>query len=459
MPPRANCPALQALLRPLRYARWRAQAPVHPPGFPDVPEVAMTRSSGVLFCGGGTGGHVLPGLAVAAELRRRKDPPPLRWIGDPARIEAKLVPAADIPLLPFGLSRPRPKDPRWILRTLGLAWRCWREMTTRPPEVVVALGGYASLLPGLLAPLCGRPLVVLEQNARMGRTNRLLAHFATAVITQFPAAGAGLNPARVLELGNPVRVIHPRPRGGAGKIRVLVVGGSLAARSLNDLLVNSAENLAKIPNLELVHLAGEDDRARVAAAYAAAGIQAEVMGFCHDMPGLYATIDLAVTRAGATTVSELLCAGIPALYVPLPWSADDHQTANATAVADAGGAEVLPQATTTPAKLAARIAALAADRGAVARMGAKARALARPHAAAQVAMLVGRLARTTRRDALDRRRAAARQSISARLRARDAALSAGMSAAAPAKRRRDSVTQITQIFEIAKPGQPVRESA
>jgi UDP-N-acetylglucosamine--N-acetylmuramyl-(pentapeptide) pyrophosphoryl-undecaprenol N-acetylglucosamine transferase len=415
----------------------------------------MTRSSGVLFCGGGTGGHVLPGLAVAAELRRRKDPPPLRWIGDPDRIEARLVPAAGIPLLPFGLSRPRPRDPRWLLAACGLAWRCWRELLSRPPEVVVALGGYASLLPGLLAPLCGRPLVVLEQNARMGRTNRLLAHFATAVVTQFPAAAAGIPHARVLELGNPVRAIPPRPRGGGERLRVLVVGGSLAARSLNDLVVAAAPALARIPGLEIVHLAGEDDRARVAAAYAAAGLTAEVMGFCHDMPALYATIDLAVTRAGATTVSELLCAGIGALYVPLPWSADDHQTANAQAVAGQGGAEVLPQATTTPAQLAARLAALAADRGLVAAMGAKARVQARPHAAAQVAMLVRRMARVTRLDAINRRRANLRQSISARLAARDAALRAAPSQSAAAK----SAARRASTPNLVLPRAAIRESA
>jgi UDP-N-acetylglucosamine--N-acetylmuramyl-(pentapeptide) pyrophosphoryl-undecaprenol N-acetylglucosamine transferase len=371
----------------------------------------MTRSSGVLFCGGGTGGHVLPGLAVAAALRRLGGEQPLRWIGDPARIEARLVPAAGIPLLPFGLSRPRIRDPRWILAAAGLAWRCWRELSQRPPAVVVALGGYAALLPGLLAPLCGRPLVVMEQNARMGRTNRLLARFASAVVTQFPAAGAGLPPGLVHELGNPVRPIAPRARGGGARLRVLVVGGSLAAKSLNDLVVAAAPELARIDGLEVVHLAGEDDRARVAAAYAAAGLRAEVVGFCHDMPALYATIDLAVTRAGATTVAELLCAGIGALYIPLPWSADDHQTANAQAVAQEGGAEVLAQATTSPAQLAARLAALAADRAAVAHMGGRARALARPHAAAQVALLVARAARPHRQRARAGRRAAARRAL------------------------------------------------
>ena len=289
------------------------------------------KSHGVLFCGGGTGGHVLPGLAVAAALRGRGITG-LRWIGDPERIEARLVPAADIPLLPLGLTRPRLANPRWIWRSLCQAWAVHQELKRNPPRAVVALGGYAALLPGLLAPLHRRPLIVMEQNARPGRTNTLLAKFASAVVTQCPEAATALPPGRVRQLGNPVRSIAPAPRGAATALRVLVVGGSLAAKSLNDLVVLAAGELARIPGLEIVHLAGDEDRVRVANAYAEAGVKAEVHGFFSDMPSLYARIDLAVTRAGATTVAELCCAGIGALYIPLPWAADDHQTANAQAV-------------------------------------------------------------------------------------------------------------------------------
>ena len=343
--------------------------------------------SGFLFCGGGTGGHVLPGLAVARVLQARGHAD-LRWIGDPQRIEAKLVPAAGIPLLPLGLTRPRLLSPRWIWRSLRQAWAVSRELRRNPPLAVVALGGYASLLPGLLAPFHRRPLIVMEQNARPGRTNKLLARFAQAVVTQFPEAAADLPPAKVRQLGNPVREIAPLPRGTAPTLRVLVVGGSLAAKSLNDLVVLAAADLARIPGLEIVHLAGEDDRVRVANVYAEAGLKAEVHGFWSDMPGLYARIDLAVTRAGATTVAELCCAGIGALYIPLPWAADDHQTANAQAVAAVGGAVLLPQATTRASDIAALLAELAADRARVAQLGAQARTLARPDAAERVADLV-----------------------------------------------------------------------
>lgn len=368
----------------------------------------MPRSSGILFCGGGTGGHVLPGLAVAEALRAKGERT-FRWIGDPARIEATLVPKAGIDLLPYGLSRPRPHSPRWLVAALRQAWGCFRELRRAPPRVVVALGGYAALLPGLLAPLLGRPLLVMEQNARSGRTNRLLARFADAVVTQFPEARHGLPGRRVNQLGNPVRPIAPRERGQGERLTVLIAGGSLAATTLNDLVVQAAGLAKDVTGLHLVHLAGEKDQARVAEQYRAAGVEAEVMGFCHDMPALYERVDVAITRAGATTVAELCAAGIPALYIPLPWAADDHQTANAQAVMRVGGAEVLPQATTTPAQLAARLRVLVGDRALVARMGHAARSLARPQAAAEVAALVQGIERRARRSEAADRRAAARR--------------------------------------------------
>lgn len=347
----------------------------------------MTKSAGFLFCGGGTGGHVLPGLAVASALRARGEGT-FRWIGDPQRIEAKLVPEAGIALLPWGLSRPRLMDPRWVLRSFAQAWHCFRELQERPPRVVVALGGYAALLPGLMAPLTRRPLVVMEQNAHAGRTNRLLARFADRVVTQFPEAARRLPVRKIARLGNPVRAIRHLPRGRNQDFTVLVAGGSLAAKSLNDLVALAAGQLRGVAHLKIVHLAGEQDRERIAAIYHSHQLDAEVHGFWSDMPALYERIDLAVTRAGATTVAELCSAGIPALYVPLPWAAEDHQTANARSVARVGGAVVLDQALATPGLMARWILRLVNDRALVERMGHAAHRLARPEAASQVAQLV-----------------------------------------------------------------------
>ena len=372
----------------------------------------MTAARGILFCGGGTGGHVLPGLAVAAGLRRQGESD-LRWIGDPERIEARLVPGAGIPLLPLGLTRPRLASPRWILHAVRTVWGCWRELHRKPPQAVVALGGYASLIPGLLAPLTGRPLIVMEQNARAGRTNRLLGLLAARIITQFDEAAERLPAARVRRMGNPVRAIERLPRGQQTSFTVLVVGGSLAAKSLNDLVALGAKRLRGIAGLKLIHIAGEQDRGRIASIYADAGLDAEVLGFVDDMPALYRRVDLAVTRAGATTVAELCAGGIAAIYIPLPWAADDHQTANARAVSDAGGALLMAQATTRPEDVVAQIARLAADRAETARLGDAAARLARPHAADQVARLVLTLGRRAKANAA--RRSAARSRFRASL--------------------------------------------
>ena len=325
-----------------------------------APITTAPAGTHVLFCGGGTGGHVLPGLAVVAALRQR-GVATISWIGDPQRIEAKLVPAANIPLLPLGINRPRKTSPGWWLHLLGTLWGVHRQLRRQRPQAIVALGGYAALVPGLLARLHRIPLVVMEQNAKAGKTNRL---------------------------GNPVRPIAPKARGRGTDLTVLVVGGSLAAKSLNDLLIGAAADLALIPGLRLIHLAGDQDRQRCADAFTAAGLDAEVHGFVHDMPALYDRVDLVIGRAGATTVAELCCAGLGAVYIPLPWAADDHQTSNAQAVARVGGAVVLPQVSTTPADLAKVIGGLVGNRFQVQAMGAAACELARPDAADQVALVV-----------------------------------------------------------------------
>ncbi len=368
----------------------RTQASTSEPALSPVSGAADHAVAGasVLLCGGGTGGHVLPGLAVAKALGERGITD-LRWIGDPERIEATLVPGEGIPLLPLGLRRPRLTSPGWWWHGLKTLWQVHRELWRQRPSAIIALGGYASLVPGLLAVVHRIPLVVMEQNARPGKTNQLLAKGAKAVITQFPEAASALPERKVRQLGNPVRAITAKPRGGNPELTVLVVGGSLAAKSLNDLVALAATELAAIPRLRLIHLAGDQDRTRVASCYAEAGFAAvEVHGFIRDMPALYDRIDLVIGRAGATTVAELCCAGIGALYIPLPWAADDHQTANAQAVAHVGGAEVLPQGATRPTDVAKRVAALAADRAKVAAMGAAALTLARPDAAARVAQVV-----------------------------------------------------------------------
>ena len=329
----------------------------------------------------------MPGLALVAACRAigARD---VRWIGDPERLEAKLLPAHDIPLLPHGLSRPRIRKPGWWLQALKRAWHCYRALSKQPPRAVIALGGYAALLPGLLAPWLRRPLVVCEQNAWPGRTNRLLARCAQVVVTQFPEAKVALPAARVRCLGNPVRHFPAQVRGQGNELCVLVMGGSLAAKSINDALVAAAPDLAQICGLRILHLAGEADAERMRALYTKAGISAEVHGFITDMAPIYAQADIALCRAGATTVSECRTAGPGAIYVPLPWAAEDHQTANARAVARGGGAVVLPQAAVNAASLTYLLRRCCEDRRIVTKLGEAAAAQAHPHAATHVATMI-----------------------------------------------------------------------
>ena len=343
----------------------------------------MVQAQGIVFCGGGTGGHIFPGLAVA-QVCRQAGVTKLHWIGDPERLEAKLVPAADIPLLHYGLSRPRLLKPLWHFKALRLLIKTWRFLKRQPPRCIVASGGYAALLPGLLAPILGCPLVVIEPNARPGKTNRLLALFARLVVTQFPEARHYLQNDNVQQLGNPVRPIAQQARGQKKTLRILVMGGSLSASSVNKLIMESLSQLDKDADICFVHVAGKDGAAAVEEQYAAAGITAEVHGFVDDMPALYNDIDLAICRSGATSVAELCAAGIGALYIPLPWAADDHQTANARAVANVGGAVVLAQRKLTGTGLAKLINRLNNNRDEVQQLGIAAATLARPQAATDI---------------------------------------------------------------------------
>lgn len=343
----------------------------------------MVQAAGVLFCGGGTGGHIFPALAIA-QVCQKNGVEPLRWIGDPQRLEATLVPAHGIQLLPFGLSRPRLKSPIWCLKAVYLSWRTWREMSKNPPRFVIASGGYAALLPGVLAAFLHRPLIVIEPNARPGKTNRLLSCFARLVVTQFKESARYLQSDNVRVLGNPVRPIRCRDRGVDKEFCLLVMGGSLSAKSLNDVIIASLPALAEIDNLKIIHLAGADDYERVAQAYADAGMHADVRDFVQDMPTLYDSVDIALCRSGATTISELCTAGIGALYVPLPWAADDHQTANARAVAAVGGALLLQQKKLTAIILSQIIYGLNNNRDEIRALGHGAQGLAQKDVAENV---------------------------------------------------------------------------
>ena len=336
---------------------------------------------------GGTGGHIFPGLAVAHALQARG----LRvsWLGADGGMETRLVPQQGIAIDTIRVGGVRGKG---IGTLLGAPLRILRavrdaaaRLRGRQPSAVVSFGGYAAGPGGLAARIAGIPLLVHEQNRAAGMTNRVLASFASRVLTGFPQTFA-----RETVVGNPVRreiaaVPPPAQRdfGHAGPMRLLVLGGSQGARALNEAVPRAVAALG-MP-LEIVHQAGEKLLDEARAAYAGAGVQASVEPFIADMAAAYAHADLVVCRAGALTLAELCAAGVGSVLVPFPQAVDDHQTRNAEYLVERGAAVLLPQADDLAARLQAQLAELAIDPARRLRMAEAARALALPDAAERVA--------------------------------------------------------------------------
>lgn len=348
----------------------------------------------VLVMAGGTGGHVFPALAVAAELRARGVP--VVWLGARSGLEAKLVPAHGFAVEWLEVAGLRGKGwARRLAAPLMLAralWQAARVLRRLRPRLVLGFGGYVSGPAGLMARLLGVPLLIHEQNAIAGYTNRILARLATRVCEAFPGAfPAALG---AVTTGNPVRAAiaqlpSPVVRGAThgGRPRLLVLGGSQGALALNRLVPQALALLPAANRPEVVHQAGGRMLDEAAAAYREAGVEARLEPFIDDMAAAYAAADLVVCRAGALTVAELAAAGVASLLVPFPFAVDDHQSANGRFLERAGAARVLVQATLTPESLAAELAALLPDRERLLAMALAARALARPDAARTVAEL------------------------------------------------------------------------
>lgn len=345
--------------------------------------------------GGGTGGHVTPALALAERIAARGDEVVL--IGSPAGLETRLVPAAGFELetLPAAQVMGRGALAR-AAAALAIArgtLAARRLLRTRRIEIVVSVGGYASVPAVLAAAWLRIPLALVEPNALPGRANRLCARFARRLFVPFERAAQRLarpGDPRVQQVGIPlrselVRAFESTPprRAPTPPLRLLVLGGSQGARQLNDAMIALADRLDPA-RFHVVHQTGEADRERVAAAYAAKGVASEVIAFAPDMPRRYREADLALCRAGALTVAELAMAGLPALLVPYPFAADDHQTANAQALADAGAARVLPCRPLEPEDVARELFRLLASPETLRAMGEAATKLARPDAAERV---------------------------------------------------------------------------
>jgi UDP-N-acetylglucosamine--N-acetylmuramyl-(pentapeptide) pyrophosphoryl-undecaprenol N-acetylglucosamine transferase len=343
----------------------------------------------VMIMAGGTGGHVFPALALARVLRSHSRE--VIWLGTRRGLEARVVPADGFAIEWLSVSGMRGKglvsllkSPFMLARSL---WEALQVMRRHRPAVVVGLGGFVAGPGGLAAWLCRRPLLIHEQNAIAGFTNRCLSHLAREVLTAFPAAFAGNSKARLI--GNPVRAdiaSLPRPEdrlaGRSGPARVLVVGGSLGAMRLNTEVPAALAKLAAGGlKFDVRHQAGEKHIDAARAAYAAAGVQGEVSAFIADMAAALGWADLVICRAGALTIAELAAAGVGAILVPYPHAVDDHQTHNAQYLVDAGAALRVADSALTGDSLAALLQPLLADRARLLDMARAARGVARVDAA------------------------------------------------------------------------------
>ncbi len=342
---------------------------------------------------GGTGGHIFPGLAVADEMRAAGWD--VVWMGVRGGMEERLVP-------PRGYQtawiRARAARGKGLLQKLLLPanlllsfWESARHLRRVRPDVVLGLGGYVAFPGGMMASLLNRPLALHEQNAIAGLANRVLATVSDKIMVAFPGALKNAE-----WTGNPVRgeiaaIASPQARfqGRTGPLRILVVGGSLGAQALNEAMPKAIALLADKPLV--VHQSGEKHLEALRKHYGDAGAQGELVAFIDDMARRYAQADLVICRAGAVTIAELSAGGMASILVPFPFAVDDHQTANARFLADAGAAILLPQTELTPEKLAQLIRSL--DRAKLLDMANKARALGKPDAARIVAQRCMEIAR------------------------------------------------------------------
>lgn len=337
----------------------------------------------ILITAGGTGGHVFPALAVAQALRTRGAH--IVWLGTRAGIEARVVPAAGFEIDYIQIRSLRGGGwLRWLLLPMRLnvaMWQAWRILRRRRPDAALAMGGFAAGPGSLMASLLGIPLIVHEQNAIAGLTNRWIARLADRVLAGFPGAFGDRHAVRVV--GNPVRpeilaLASPEQRlsGRTGRLRLLVVGGSQGAQVFNRILPEAVRAMPESARPEVWHQTGVRDEGLVREQYRAVLPDARVTAFIDDMAAAYAWADLVVCRAGAMTIAELAAAGVASLLVPLPSAADDHQTANARFLASREAAELVPQTEFTASRLAELLTELGNDRELLARMARHARACA-----------------------------------------------------------------------------------
>jgi UDP-N-acetylglucosamine--N-acetylmuramyl-(pentapeptide) pyrophosphoryl-undecaprenol N-acetylglucosamine transferase len=343
----------------------------------------------VVLAGGGTGGHVFPALALAEAIVKAEPAANVRFLGTASGLEGRLVPQAGYPLDAVPARPIVGRGWRAALAGLGAVGlgtlRARRVLKRTEANLVIGVGGYASVPAVAAAATMGIPAGLLEPNARPGRANRILGRVARAVFLQFDEAAWAFPARKVHRVGTPVRAIPVRkePVPVDGPVRLLILGGSQGARSINRAISASLDRLGGSEDFQIVHQTGDHDLETVRQAYLAAEVMAEVVPFLEDVPEQLSRCDLIVARAGAATVAELCAAGLPSILVPYPFAADDHQMANARALERLGACVVVPDDVATE-ELAPAIRELARDAERRRRMADAARQRATPDAACDI---------------------------------------------------------------------------
>ncbi len=352
----------------------------------------------LIFAGGGTGGHLFPALALAQEFKRIDPGVEVTFIGGRGGLEEKIVPGYGYPLRLLNVEGIKRRSGMQRLRALGKACKSTVEavgiLRSIKPDGVIGSGSYSSAPVVTAAKLLGIRTAILEQNALPGLTNRVLGKLVDRIYISFEEARGYFPGGRTVLSGNPIRREILESRGeleeeeaaGAGKFSILVFGGSQGATAINAAFLDATEYLTDIWNsLRVVHQAGEEGFEGVKAAYRRKGLKVELYRFIDDMGGAYRSADLAVCRAGATSIAEITAMGLPSILIPYPFASDDHQTVNARCLADKGAAVMIRQDNLTGSALAGVVRKLYKDPRELKAMGAAAKAFGKPGAAEMIA--------------------------------------------------------------------------
>ena len=344
----------------------------------------------ILLAGGGTGGHLYPGLTLAKTISAKVPSSRITFIGSNYGLDEQLVPKEGFRLVKLSTGRGSPisfKQPLNTIRFIRAIWQCFWLFSKEKPDVVVSLGGFAAAVPGIVAAWKNIPLVLLEQNVIPGRVTRILSRWATEIHLQFNESRQFLENTKsaLIHSGSPVREdISELFNINHDKTHFLVMGGSQGAEKLNEIVMAIAPDLVKA-EIPLIHITGKNDIQKVKTAYSDLGDIAEAVAFENNVASLYARTKLALMRGGASTAAELALAGTPSIIVPFPSSRDDHQMVNARTMADRNAALICPQDTLSPENLLRLITSLWNDKNRLARISQAISYFAKPNASDEIA--------------------------------------------------------------------------